>query len=183
MEITPNCVCSKNPKRRTDLRAWTFSFVTAFLCIICPLISLSADVTFFMMCSGHYDESREILQLVQERFGVPETPAPTSTPFRHSLDDHQKYIKSSHRHRKGRDIGHENGYQENAAKETTRHAAKRISLLPSENIFDEAKNTEPKQTSPLPEMTGMPSSILPDDIYYANDASLLLGRCQCKQLI
>jgi len=185
VEITPNCVCIKNNKRRSDLRAWTFSFVTAFLCIICPLISLSADVTFFMICSGHNDKSLEILQNVQSTYGVPETPAPTKRTYRPQFEDYHKvhHSKSGSKHYLGKRETHPENtlYLPISANQATIQDTKSSLILPS----NESNNSGTLLSTSVEKITATTTrrSLPAIDNYYAKDATLNIGRCQCKLLI
>nr|XP_026693939.1 uncharacterized protein LOC100180528 isoform X1 [Ciona intestinalis] len=65
MHITTLCLCQGNSKRKRNPTAWLFSVLAAVLCVVCPLFSFVADVTFYVMCSDHYNETANVLTKVK----------------------------------------------------------------------------------------------------------------------
>ena len=68
--ITSFCICRPKSNKRRSPVAWIFSLVTVLICVVLPLVSFGADVAFFIVCSKHYNETKQLLEYARENVVV-----------------------------------------------------------------------------------------------------------------
>ena len=184
VEISPYCVCIKNSNRRTDVRAWSFSFATAFLCVICPLISFSTDVAFFSVCGGQYNKSLQLLQDVKEKHGDLVIPTSTKKPSPHLQPAPKSVIAEHRRHsnRFEREL-HQKAIFEKffTSKKAIKRNAKRSLALPFKNNTNIRSEFKLVATASTKRIGATKSDNLPITKYYVRETiDRATGKCQCK---